>query len=396
MATGRWCFRPRPRPHELLSSWLHRLALANATRDHTMCKTMWPGAEVWARDLDRSLPPLLMPVLSMWTGVSETALSRMQLTRWMGYLAEDIPPNGHAPWILPLGIYHRIRRRPGLLFCPACLSEDDADAVWMWRLAWTVSCRRHRLDLFDACPHCNTPYMPHRSAPSLLGRMPCTGCGRDLAKLQQQPSPVWAWQFQQRMETALLEGRTQIAGRGYFALPFFAGLRSLASRLLTGTGAELAMRSVARPCPAVLRTGHLVEWQPYDRRRWVLEACWTLLQDWPTTFLEAARRVGHRHHAVDRVPQEDVFWLKEGLDKLEGCRQRQVTEPEACAIADWLRSQGAAVTWNAVLHVAGISTPTRLPQPAVRALLENRNHALKGIACAGTAIDVELAAQPGL
>lgn len=370
MPTGRWCFRPRPAPHELLSSWLHRLALANAVRDHTLCKTMWPRVDVWTRDLDRSLRSDLLPVLSSWTGVPVLELERLQLTQWVGRLAETLPARGHADWILPLGVYHRLRRRPGLLYCSSCLRQSDADAVWAWRMAWTTCCRVHKMELREVCPSCDTPYMPHRSSPSLLGRMPCVVCGLDLARCSQQPSAQWAWQFQQRLETALVEGRTQIARRGFFALPFFVGLRSLAALLLTRSGRELVRRVTGHSTPTRhFEPSSRIEFQPLSVRRWVLQGCWVLLQDWPCTFIENARRVGQRHHIAKRFDRDWVFWLQEGVDKLEGCRQRQVSADEAQAIALWLRHQGAEVSWSRILHAAGVSTPTRIPQPGVRAVL---------------------------
>lgn len=366
MAPGRWCFRPRPLPNELLSSWLHRLALANATLDHTLCKTMWPDAQVWTRDLDRYLPPALLPILSTWTGVPVATVERMQLSAWVGRLAETLPPGGFAAWILPVGVYHRLRRRPGLLFCPACLRESPADAVWTWRMAWTVCCRRHRLDLLDACPACSAAYMPHRSAPSLLGRMPCSSCGHDLARVAQTPSPVWAWQFQQRMETALVEGRTQIEGREYFALPFFAGLRSLAALLSTRSGRVLAARATGAGPPAERRSrGGGLELQALGVRRWVIHACWVLLQDWPKTYLDIARRVGHRHHVAEQLGHNWVYWVQQGVDGLDGCRQREVPQEEAEAIVRWLGHRGAKVSWLTVLEAAGLSPPTRIAQPGI-------------------------------
>lgn len=372
MATGRWCFRPRPLPNELLSSWLHRLALANATRDHTLCKTMWPDAEVWTRDLDRSLRTELLTVLADWTGVSVSTLSHMQLMRWVGRLSETMPPRGHAAWLLPVGVYHRIRRRHGLMFCPACLRESDADALWMWRMAWTVCCRRHRAYLLDACPACSKPYIPFRSAPSLLGRMPCSFCGIDLARIVQLPAPVWAWQFQQRMETALVEGRTQIGGRSFFALALFTGLRSLAALLLLNRqGRELAASTTTTdPEITACPRGAAIELHGIASRRWIMKAAWNLLQDWPETFVKLARRVDYRHHFAERISCQWVFWMAEGIDRLPGCRQRQLDVVEAQAVSQWLLRQNETPTWNRILSAAGVSTPTRVPQPAVSHVLE--------------------------
>lgn len=368
---GRWCFRPRPASNELLSSWLHRLALANATRDHTLCRTMFADRAVWNRDPDRSFPRPQLAVLAGWTGVPLVRIEQLVLGHWEGRLSERVATNGSTPWILPVGVYHRLRRRAGLMYCPACLSAGEADALWMWRMAWSLCCRVHRLRLLDACPSCEGPYMPHRSAPSLLGRMPCAQCGSDLAKAAQSPASVWEWQFQQRLETALLEGRTQIHGRPFLALPLFHGLRPLASVLLSKKGRDLSSRFLGHHGLKVkVLEKTAFELQPIAARRTVMHAAWELLADWPVSFAKHARSVGYRKGDADKVAPSFPFWMQQGIDLLGGQRQRELHSEEVATIAGWMQQEGTEVSWNGVLAAAGLSVPTRIAQPALERILQ--------------------------
>ncbi len=307
-------------------------------------------------------------MLSTWTGVGIPLLRELQLTRWVGRLSEDIPPRGLTPWILPLGIYHRVRRRPGLMYCPQCLRESVVDARWMWRMGWTVCCRQHRKQVHDCCAKCGLPYMPHRSAPSLLGRMTCPQCGDDLSRSEQSDAPVWARQFQQRLETALLEGRCQIAGRQYLGLPLFSGLRSLAALLLTRCGRELSTALVGR-APIGHQLGSAIELQPLAIRMWVMEAIWIVLQDWPDAFLYAAHRAGFRQHMTTNLGREWAFWLQRGIDQLEGRRQRVVSPEEATSILAWLKQQGVRPSLIEVLKAADVPVPCQAPQPGISEVL---------------------------
>lgn len=101
-----------------------------------------------------------------------------------------------------------------------------------------------------------------------------------------------------------------------------------------------------------------------------MEAAWKLLQDWPISFIQLTWRVGLQHHLAARIGSRWVFWMAEGIDRLPGCRQRQLNVTEAEAVTQWLVDRDEAPTWNRILSVAGVSTPTRVPQPGVLQVLE--------------------------
>lgn len=314
----RWVARPSPLRHELLSSWLHRLALANGLKDHTFCRHMFGRQAVWTRDLDRSFSTENQATLALWTGVSQSRIEAMTLPRWAGRLSESVNAHGNSDWILPMGVFHRIRRRHGLLFCPVCLADGAGDAYWPWRMAWSTACVRHRILLQDGCPRCDSPYMPHRSAPSLFGRSPCACCGFDLSNSPPETARTDDWMFQERLQSALVRGRTAIMGVPYFPLTLFLGIRALATALMSRAGEELVHRLTGQPPLASMKPGTKrdIENQPLHVRRQVIRGIWPLLEDWPHQFRAHLRRARARRwwFVWDRGPLP--FWLQVEVDRL--------------------------------------------------------------------------------
>lgn len=355
-AAPRWCVRPAPGQNELLSSWLHRLALANAIADHTLCRHMFGRLAIWNRDVDRCFPEEAFPILSQWTGVAESQLAAMKLTHWAGRLSESVNRYGNNVWILPLGVFHRIRRRCGLQFCAACLREGPIDAVWKWRMAWATCCRRHQLVLLEDCPGCGSPYVPHRMAPSLFGRACCPRCGTDVSRATQRAAEHGEIEMQQRLETALLEGHTQIDNHGYFALPLFEGLRRLVRVVLSAKWSDLALKVRGiQLTPVRFANGTAAfEFQHIATRREVLSVVWVLLKNWPNRFLAKMREASIPRHAFDQEGQPVPFWLQQGLDHVPGTQPRVLEEEEVLGMCRWLAHQGERVTWTSVLEAFGI------------------------------------------
>ncbi len=160
-----WPWRPRPQADELLSSWLRRIALGNSAKLHSFCHAVWPGLQIWNRDIDGLAPPRLMEGLVAHTGVDAQVAELTTFRPWVGTLFEEVRVTGATQWLLPVGIHHRTRRRPGQQWCPLCLTED-AEPYYRrrWRLAIASTCPRHGLVLADSCHDCGAPAVPHRGA----------------------------------------------------------------------------------------------------------------------------------------------------------------------------------------------------------------------------------------
>ena len=196
---------PPPLEDELLSSWMVRLARANAQKLHTFTRLLYPSqprtviregytrthrsTSVWARDIDRTAKPDLLERLSQRTPLSLERLRATTLGAYEGFLFErHIVSSGAGPWIMPLGIRSTKHRGYGLQCCPQCLAADREPYFRRaWRLAFVTVCPTHRTLLLDRCPNCQAPIAFHhleyggsRAMPSEKPITTCAGCGLDL------------------------------------------------------------------------------------------------------------------------------------------------------------------------------------------------------------------------
>lgn len=165
-----------PAPGELLSSWVHRLAMANGIPPRYFGLVLGVAGADWSAKLDQNLPGRVLNLL-----VERTRLP-----------AEDI--DGLTLISDPLA---RLRLRQitrsedarastarvnRLQYCSACLKEDRAPFFRRgWSLATRVSCFRHGCRLRDHCPACGGGIAPARQN-QLLPQHFCVWCDADLRK----------------------------------------------------------------------------------------------------------------------------------------------------------------------------------------------------------------------
>jgi hypothetical protein len=284
------------RPDELLSSWLVRLAHAHLLKVHTFCAVTWPGLNIWNRDVDRIAPPNLLATLSQRTPTTTSRIRETTLASYEGVLYQYHNPRGNTNWILPLGIYHRIRRRYGLLFCPSCLQADGVNPYFRksWRLALSFVCLNCGVKLHEKCPNCNQPVMFFRQELGHKSAMPntlissCFHCGFDLS----QASKVLA--SQELLSTQVEWNRIMMQGwcaSVFYPPHYFEVLRQIAKVLNSKMISNPALQQILSLCidkedrcelPSL--QGPLEQWPLYLRRARLLQAHW-LLTEWPIRFI---------------------------------------------------------------------------------------------------------------
>lgn len=190
---------PQLRYDELFSSWLLRLAWANRLKVHSLCVTLAGNqAAVWNRDIDRQLPIWLQYELEKLTGVPASRIEGAGLEGIASALNGHIPnKNGFETWLLPLGIWHRKRRRFGVQYCPLCFYSESGQYVRRaWRLGFYTECEHHRVLLRDRCHLCGAPFMyfraelGHRERIDGASMCACFKCG---AMLYQAPVERFDW-----------------------------------------------------------------------------------------------------------------------------------------------------------------------------------------------------------
>ena len=343
-----WNIRVPPQTDELLTSWLHRMAIANGYVDHSFCREMFDRKPIWTRDADRHFPLDQLPTLERWTGVPVAQLESMMLGTAVTKMSEADQRSGIAPWVLPLGVYHRVRRAFGVQFCPACLREEPAYVRIGWRLAWVTSCSRHRCELHDQCPDCGAPFMFHRTRPWLFGAIPCARCGFDLSMAE--VVRVNDATLQVALEEGLAKGWVWLAREPVYSVAAFTGLRELA-RALTARRTESLRLQLGMDCVFPRRTQ--LERLCVGDRRLVMRALSALLQRWPDNLLEGLAASGMHPSFLWHVVNPTVHWLRSALSPIRPVPSSDICEEQIAWACAQLKEQGQEVRAAAVKRLLG-------------------------------------------
>lgn len=157
MTHGRlWPAHPKPLPDELLSSWMVRVAEANAIKLQTLSRMLYGTQRTpWNRDIDRFAPKWLLKEICRHTGTNYWVAYQTTLSTYRNLLYSKRRLTGQLQWVLP-NLSHGTRHDGfGMQFCPVCLAEDAIPYFRkQWRLALYTYCPNHQVMLHDACPAC--------------------------------------------------------------------------------------------------------------------------------------------------------------------------------------------------------------------------------------------------
>lgn len=169
LQADRWPVTVAPQADELLSSWLHRLALANGVAPRHLSDALGLGAGMWSARLDGALPDSTLDILHQQTGVARARIATMTL-------------GADPPMRLLLPLRHVASRKAAtwLQFCPDCLAGDEAPYFRRrWRWAIRISCWEHGCGLRDRCPRCGDGIAAFAQR-DLIAQHFCCRCGHDL------------------------------------------------------------------------------------------------------------------------------------------------------------------------------------------------------------------------
>lgn len=166
VVSDRWPVSIDPFPDELLSSWLHRLAIANGIAPRSFASVLGLGDGMWSSRLDLVLPRHVAVLLGHRTKMPHDTILKMTMTG--GAL---------APLLLPLRENARRNRSTWMQYCPSCLAGDATPYFRrQWRIASRVSCFEHGRGLRDRCPACRSGIATFNQD-GLLPQHYCARCG---------------------------------------------------------------------------------------------------------------------------------------------------------------------------------------------------------------------------
>ena len=241
-----WPAHPKPFHDESISSWILRTIRGNIGDQpiHRFCRIEFgPDTPVWTRDTDRNIKPEVMTVLSEKSGSTVQQIEDLLLGSYQGIVFEKHNANGASKWILPVGVYHRVRRRFGQQWCPLCLKEDEVPYYRRhWRMAFSSCCLKHGRLLRDRCYYCAAPCMPHRG-----GFLECSKCDRSLLDQFQAPAESVAMQAEYFLLKRSLDGLTSFDHQTYVnPIAYFDIWHQLLSVLHVSKRAPELRRQVVR------------------------------------------------------------------------------------------------------------------------------------------------------
>lgn len=261
-----------PYPDELLTSVLARTAQVQGLGAGHVLFRLLGHQQVWNRDVDRTASAAFIARLAHAFGIEPTILEQGLLLD-AASRARPLAGLSLTPGITPVGVYHRVRHRFGLQYCPLCLDETPA-FVRSWRYAFLTVCPRHRIRLRDACASCKRPIMPHRQryAPERCA------CGGALSVRLPSDVPAEPLLASRMLLRARAEGSVPVAGQHVTWPDLIAGCSTLLAWLgVVARRTRLERRRVER-----WEFGRVAE------RHERLTKLSAVLAEWPQRFVATA------------------------------------------------------------------------------------------------------------
>lgn len=359
-----WPVHVHRQEDELLSSWLTRLALQHGIKLQSFCHVAFPDYQIWTRDIDKTVSTEFIQLLSTYTGETVSEIYAATLRSFEGYLFER-EVHGYTPWILPLGIYHRLRKLPGLSFCPTCLLEDRIPYYRrLWRLAFYTVCHKHHVLLQNRCSRCFSTISFHRNF--FKGRNDfscyelsiCSACGFDLRRTP-SISIADTLPLQQviRLISILGDGYATIGNSKIHALFFFRVFHHLLKLLLIDKHGYRLQQYLAEQLfheqPRSLSQARTVEGLSLDERRYAIKLAFLLLENWPTFFIETCQKVHLSKSRLNRDFSNVPFWYSKILLFDLNESPYFPSKEEVLAVISFLEKRNLPITSTGVARYLG-------------------------------------------
>lgn len=316
-----------PAEDELLSSYLVRRAHCQGLSPHRFTTRGLPGTAIWTRDIDASLAAPAIATVANYLRLSEIAIKSMTLYDWVG--CEK--PSGlvwglFRRWVNAVGVYHRLRRRHGLQFCPDCLAVTPSFRR-SWRLAFAFACPVHGVLLHDACPRCDAPVVPHRRK---LDVTRCWRCGASLwlAARAGNPVPEDILALQGWWMRCVKEQEIDVGGQRIPSVQFLQGAIAIMRMLKQHfhSHPQLWPYGLDEPIYEELR------FLRRDSRLHLYSVLYEMLNEWPNNFLHFAWAAGVSQVSLRRCGVLPM-WMTTAVERLPA----QLRSRQPASEADFVR-----------------------------------------------------------
>lgn len=342
--------------------------MAHGLKLHTFCTLLWGKQPIWNRDIDKCADGRILTVLECRTGATHERILATTLAAYEGKLYERHNALGNTFWIMPLGIYHRVRRMHGVQFCARCLAEDKEPYFRRtWRLALATVCIKHRCTLYDACPRCDAPVNFHRDELGERGKQVATTMARCfVCRFDLRESSISAacevcddsLKYQSGLIEAMESGWIEVAGQRTYALLYFPVLHQLMKILAVSRGgrllAALCRETGTPPLMPIFPTGRTdIESLRTPVRHQIKMLAAYLLDDWPERFIRICSVGRVWSSTLLRDFESAPFWywsiVREHLYRKSYC----AADTEVASAIAHINGSGGIPYQKAISHLLG-------------------------------------------
>jgi len=300
--------RRRPFPDELVTSWLTRLARANALKVQEILTLANEGRRhnLLNHDLDASLPTHVVTGMARLCAIPADEIIGLTLDAKADRLISfEISKTGTRRWTLPVTRRNRKPTSNWIQLCIECLRQDDIPYLRQhWRYAFMTICPTHGCLLIDACPCCGMVFDFAASDADLertRGILPITVCGhcyRDVrtSDYVAQIADKRTHRYQRALLKATRRGWTRIRSHGWvYSQQVLDVLHRLLRLVRTSEGLQRLLKdcngeSSSADAGCRMPSGRFETWSLNDRHR-AMQWVSTLLRRWPETFVTRCLRL---------------------------------------------------------------------------------------------------------
>jgi hypothetical protein len=313
-------------PDELLSSWLVRLARANALKYQELLSiTSGTRRSLMGRDLDALIDPEFAERLEQIAGVPAARLIALTYEVDRGNLtAIDQPKHGLKRWVLPM--VSKARRPTGvwLQLCVSCLREDAVPYVRRhWRYAFVTTCDVHGTLVISNCPSCDAPFdftthdIGIDRAERIVPVSECSGCRCDVRHVSTPAKPAdrRVVRYERALCRVVDRGWTRVRGSGWvYSHQVFDVLHRLLRLLSSSKGLQqlfveaTAVNTLVDREPNV-PSGRFENW-PLSARHQAMRWMSATFHRWPSGFVEQCTKFRVRSYAILGHRGEVPYWFE--------------------------------------------------------------------------------------
>lgn len=330
----------KPQDDELLSSWLTRLSIAHGMHVPSFlfaaCDQRSKHYHLLSTDVDKTPHLYLVNLLAERTSTPVDRVLSTTLLGYQGLICEKTILTSKTPWVL-LGFSRPVRKMNGVQYCPLCLSETQEPYFRRsWRLAFSVICTRHKVQLLDCCSACGASVNLFRRSRASKGGAPtgsmtrCGSCNSDLratsCDLTQPDVSQDEIEFQESLYKAIANGWIDNVGAApIYSHLYFVVLRKLINVLSSRSKGEVLREKISKvsgiemfSMTCLSRDSRVERMCVQDRRRLLDMTRW-LLTDFPERFITFCKenKLGCQVLFLTSAPTPFWYWsvVREHLNR---------------------------------------------------------------------------------